>query len=342
MNIFNHFISSVSKLLNDHVDWDQFVDFEGLDALPESVAHDINDGLLTVEGRHQAMIIGKSLSDIYSDRMNSTDILVRSTAYSRSYLTAVYIARMLSKNTTIPFEIRPSDKDSLLMNERACPKLKQLVQSTLQGKRFEEISEEMILLETVAKEHHGLVLQRSPMHMTKDILKGHFTPQGSKFFELADQFFVRACRKDTLISSLQLSEDFCRVSRKAWEITREALATNPQHSRLRVGKLVQELYAAQLKIRSLAGQTRMIIMGAHDTTLAHLNTALQTGETEWPGYASNFVLESYIKGSKSFLRAFYNGRPISFPWAGNLHLIPLEMFYAYIHHLIPTPGECNI
>lgn len=338
----------MTRLENDPYEWDDQVDFEGLSNLDRTVSDDINVGLLTHRGAQQEVDLGESLRSIYHGRMNLTaeNVHVRSTRFSRTWLSASYVYHGLV-GTTPPsgsIQVNSIDNDSLLVNERCCPRLTKVVADSQSGPEFHELGQEMISLEHIAKKDLGLRLQLGSQR-NKNLL-GHYTPDGSQFFEYADHFFTRSCY--TGESSL-VGEQFCRVSRLAWELTRAAFSRNPLHSRLRLGHLVQELYLAQLEaISEETAFSRFNVIGAHDTTLAHLNTALETLQFKWPPYASNFLLETWKGPTGSttgpFVRIIYNDQLVRFPWAPPRidGLVPFDTFYAFIHHLLPTEKECSI
>lgn len=116
-------------------------------------------------------------------------------------------------------------------------------------------------------------------------LKGHFVPAGSAFFELADQFYCQACHGEKIGA---LGEEVCRLSRYAWELTRAAYARNPLHSRLRISTLVEEI----VLVLGQGARGILTVLGAHDTTLARLLTALESSIHAWPPYASSLLIES--------------------------------------------------
>lgn len=342
-------LNRVTRLENDPYDWDDQVDYEGLSGLDRAVSGDIRDGLLTRRGAQQEVELGESLGSIYHGRMNLTadNVRVRSTRFSRTWLSARYVYQGLVGSTppSGSIQVNPIDSDSLLVNERACPRLAKVVADSQRGPEFHELGQEMISLEQIARKDLGLRLQLGSQR-NKNLL-GHYTPDGSQFFEYADQFFTRSCYAGE--SSL-VGEQFCRVSRLAWEMTRAAFSRNPLHSRLRLGHLVQELYLAQLEaITDETAFSRFRVIAAHDTTLAHLNTALETLQFKWPPYASNFLLETWkgpTTGSTSgpFVRVIYNGQLVRFPWAAPRidGLVPFDTFYAFIRHLLPTEHECSV
>jgi len=333
----------VARLEHEKFEWDRLVDFVGLDGLDPIVGHDIDVGLLTRRGAKQELELGESLRKIYGHQMNLTDVFVRSTRYSRTWLSARYVAQGLLGKLPDRIEVRSTDQDSLLVNEHYCPRLGDVVKESQKGSEFAQLATEMSALEALAKKHFGLRLQADDDH--RDPLKGHYTPPGSAFFELADQFYCQSCHG--VMNRKDIGEEFCRVSRKAWELTRRALGKNPLHSRLRVGKLIEEILMAQFESVSDRDPTssRFAILGAHDTTLAHLNSALSIPTHAWPPYASNLVIETWKSGASEqhgFVRIFYNGQMVALPWAPSSAegLVGLDVFAAYSRHLLQTTDEC--
>jgi hypothetical protein len=317
----------------------------GLSGLDPSVSNDIYVGLLTRKGAAQEVALGRSLRALYLGQMNLTkeSVHVRATGFSRTWLSAGYVYQGLV-GASLPsgsIQVNSIATDSLLVNERCCPRLAQVVADAQRGPEFHELGQEMLGLEQIARRDLGLRRQLESRR-NKNLL-GHYTPAGSQFFEYADQFFARSCH---IQESSWLGEQFCRVSRQAWELTRAAFARNPLHSRLRVGHLIQELFLAQLEAATDTDESfsRFYIIGAHDTTLAHLTTALEALQFKWPPYASNFLLETWKGHDGSYVRAIYNGQLVRFPWGPPRTdgLVSMDTFAAFIRHLLPTEQDCSI
>lgn len=325
----------IATIGGDQMDWEAMVDHHGLSNIPPVISDDIQVGLLTKRGARQQYQMGKALRAIYGKR----EVYLRSTRFTRTWLSCQYLAMgMTGKKKWRRAEMRPIQNESMLISESACPALKQVVREALNGGEFDELKEEMTSLELVAKENFKMEI--APLNWRKK-LKGHYTPDGSKFFELADQFYCSSCHRSTLFGVKEdyreLGEQFCRVSRKAWKLTRAALASNLVHSRLRVGPLIKEI------LGWVKERNGFILLGAHDTTLVHLIGALDMGHDEWPAYASNLIIEVYEdKVRKTYLRFLYNDDLIHVPWA-QPHLdglIPLGDFATFVEPLLPLQGDC--
>lgn len=250
---------------------------------------------------------------------------------------------MLGSAAPLETEIRPTDQESLLVNERFCPRLGPVLRHSQRGDEFARLATEMNSLVTVARDQFGLHAPRpaSPQ-------KGSFSPAGSTFFELADLFFAQTCHGS--VKRSELGEQFCRLSRRAWDITQAELAKNPLHSRLRVGRLVEEILQAQLEVGSSQDPlpSRLVLLGAHDTTLAHLATALELPVYAWPPYASSMVIETWTTGSNgtagTFVRFLYNGELLRVPWAepDRDGFVPSASLMAFSRHLLQTQNECSL
>lgn len=325
------------------MNWDELIDANALRNVDKRVGHDNQVGLLTRKGYQQAFELGHDLQLTYAPYLNVTASHVRSTRFSRTLLTVRTIADgMLGLAAPKDTEIRPMDQESLLVNEHFCPRIGLVLRHAQQSKAFVELASEMLALEKLAGDHFGLrVPQAHPV-------KGQYTPDGSGFFEISDLFFTQACHG--LMKQADLGEQFCKLSRQAWQVMQTELAKNPLHSRLRVGHLVEEILQAQLEIALSADikERRVFLVGAHDTTLAHLTTALELPVSAWPPYASSLVIETWkhkdAYEGDALVRFLYNGELLRPHWveADADGLIPLGHLIAFSSHLLQTPYECSL
>lgn len=236
--------------------------------------------------------------------------------------------------------------DPLLVQDAVCKRLQAIAKSSQQAPSLAGMHEEMRMLLALAKDRWKLKQLKSFLAVGQPKMVPR-QPESDGFFEIADVFFCRTCHPsdESFVDEETegLGGRFVQLSHESWRIFQAVLVANPQHSRLRSGPLVSELLEHMADTIDDNKGGRLMVLGAHDTTLAHLHGALGSGMHGWPAYAANMIFELWMGNAGAYVRALWNGQAIRFPWASG-ELVPWGEFVAYTHHLLPVDlaAECLV
>jgi hypothetical protein len=365
---------------NDLNKWAGLVDMDELQQdLPEAIRAE-QVGLLTKRGQQQLESLGAGLRGIYVDRLGAVpavfdgnSVSLRSTNFSyrwpcivrshlecsRTFLSTKHLISGFYPDThpavfLDKIKVQPHRNDhvisvdSLLVEDAVCKRLQAITKSSQQAPSLAGMQEEMRLLLALAKDRWKLQELTTLLAVSSGqpkLVPRH--PESDGFFEVADVFFCRTCHQPSDAGDEEvegLGRRFVQLSEESWRIFQDVLIANPQHSRLRSGLLVSELLEHMSDtIDDNKGNAKLMVLGAHDTTLAHLHGALGSGVYEWPAYASSLIFELWMSRDAAYVRAMWNGQAIRFPWASG-ELIPWGELVAYSHHLLPVDyaSECLV
>lgn len=288
-------------------------------------------GLLTIKGQGQHRQLGGILRDIYIKRLgflpatfDPAILKVRSTHFSRTLHSAkALLSGLYPSIPSIPVEVEAGGP--ILTEHRSdCPRLRQLLRT-----------------------HQDKSVYRHFRRQMRN-LQG---PSAISFFHLADNYFCMACR------GASEGNEYCRVSREAFRFLIVEGAADREMAKLQAGALIGGIVSATTA--AAFNDTRTFnILAAHDSTIAYLHGAFQTGQYEWPPYAANLLVEVWRKEESTppdwntqlpdpsiYIRIIYNGIYLVLPWCQEEDSLycPLAHFLQFISSVIPTnmPSECK-
>lgn len=326
---------------NDTIDWSMLVDNSTISELFDGSLHEDPNALLTVIGRSQHNSLGRALRDIYVEQLrflptHSTVALhsdggihVRSTRYTRTVLSVKALLSGLYPNDydTIPVDL---DEQDIHIDQSSCPRLNQLMRQ---------------IHEAAGQQINEMI---PDLNVTDKSL--------SNFFNTADQYFCRACHA---MPTFTPQKDYCSLARFTFRYILQSTSESLELLRRHVGSLLRELIRnLEASMLELNGP-KFTIFSAHDTTIAYLLCALQSGNYEWPPYAANFILELWSRDQDNqtdqryqrrqkgaFIRILYNGKLIRLSWCNDAEdgLCSLEAFLQFVYRLVPTKGaaQCQL
>ncbi|KAJ1650582.1 hypothetical protein IWQ61_008654 [Dispira simplex] len=94
--------------------------------------------------------------------------------------------------------------------------------------------------------------------------------------------------------------------------------------------------------KSSGDDVRFEVYSGHDETVTFFAAMLQQEDMVWPPYASQFILEFWVKAGKYYVRILYNGDAVRSPLC-DFEACPLEKFREIMDKYIPTDlNECDI
>lgn len=292
-------------------------------------------------------------SECYRPATIAVSFFIGSTPFSRTFLSAHSLLGGLYEHddpSAIPIEVH-HQQGPFAGTLEDCPRLRRLLHCLLTGSGYAPLASRMRALEEAARQQWNLT-------------DGEEIPS---FFDLADNFFCFACHQlaeppSPPSPSLDdaIPNEMCSASRDAFRFILEGAAGDREMSKLYSGPLLRGI------VNSMAVQFvpqistfKFTLFSTHDTTIAHLHSALQTEKYYWPPYASSLLVELWVAeqpaGSSqdpedlAYVRLIYNGDTVRLPWcrseaAADGALCSYRAFLYFANQVIPTDydAECHV
>ncbi|KAJ9090338.1 hypothetical protein DSO57_1003461 [Entomophthora muscae] len=253
---------------------------------------------LTDKGIHQLAQLGKELRKIYEAQL-ADGVSVNTTWTQRTYWSAVALMSGLldSRDPKCVIHSKPLKKDGLIHVYSSCDLVKEQNKATIITEEFQSANASLV---EVAK-NYGLKASGHPL---------------AAYFAV-DNLRCLDCHQMPLPNS---NSDKSIIYKAMDEINKAVyFPTSPSDTvhRMRIGAYLKDLKQRLQQPRNI-GKPKFFYTSAHDSSLSSLLSSLNFTNTGTPPYASNFIIEYWIKkgvaGLVNEMRFIYNGKYVNPSW----------------------------
>jgi len=303
-------------------------------------------GQLTAKGSRQHYELGKTLREIYVDRLGFLPkvvqtpeegrqaVYVRSTDYKRTQDSARFLlsglypaSTTLTKTPAFRLATRPTLMDSLnpstLKDNWKCPRLNQLLDEIA---KTPEMSSFYSSTEEFRKRVRDAINPSALFNRE---------PSMVDFMEV---FMTRICNKIELpcfSKDCVVSKDVDKVQElvaQEFELRLRGLKISKSINQLEMGLFLKELTESLTKTRPA-----FELYSGHDTSLSGILALLDAEDLRCPPYASNLIVELWrMKSStRKLIRFIYNGNVLKTKWMDFKNGCDLQVYQEYVNRLIP-------
>ncbi|KAJ9057250.1 2-phosphoxylose phosphatase 1 [Entomophthora muscae] len=254
---------------------------------------------LTNKGIQQLAQLGEELRQIYKAQLTD-GVFVNATWTQRTYWSAVALMSGLlnSKNPKFVIHSKPIEKDGLIHLYNKCKLEKQLTRGLVKTNEFQLANASLV---KVAKDH-GLGVSSHSLAAYKAV----------------DNLRCLDCHQMSLPPS---KSDKSAIYEAMDEFTKAVYfpaSRNAQFHRMHIGTYLKDLNQ-QLQHTRKEAKPRFFYTSAHDASVSALLSSLDIGITGTPPYASNFIIELWVKkrarsDDHKVVRFIYNGEYVKPSW----------------------------
>ncbi|KAK9718795.1 hypothetical protein K7432_005241 [Basidiobolus ranarum] len=320
------------------------------------------NGQLTAKGMLQHLALGKSLRDVYINKLKylpqklkdprsfyirSSDVW-RTKQSVQSLLTGLYPVKdraSSSSRWTIPIVFEPIEIETLLFSKARCP-------------RYGEISNQMI--NTTYYQNYWKTVTPLKKQLDEILDTGSNPDRQNTMVGYVDSIRARSCHNKKLPCKGKkcVTEAMTKTLFKAIDVEytythRDAKLADKVNGVL-IGWVLKDIKERmQLALKEIKSAAKngskpavqpFEVFSGHDDTMTGVLGLLHSKDMRWPPYASNLLFELWQRKDNSYhLRIIFNGKVLELKekWC-NLHSCPVEQFFKYIESKTLKRDECKL